>query len=142
MRHTTFGLHSSLGNQFLVFYFIHLYTWLLLRRFFPHQLFLLQGYPRPGGEHFQTQTGHRMYTNPSSLELSSENIYITTTTKRLRKRSLYAISLSGSCAEELSCQGSTGRPACTELRYACKRQSLEKDTCIKPKKEISPKQVG
>lgn len=101
---TTFGLHSSPGNQFLVFYFICLYTWLLLRRFFPHQLFLLQGYPRPGGECFQTQTGHRTYTNPSSLELSSENIYITTT-KRLKKRSLYAISLSGSSSEERSCQG-------------------------------------
>lgn len=51
----------------------------------PHQVFLLQGFLRPG-EHFQTQTGHRTSTNPNSLELSSENIYITTTTTKMKKK--------------------------------------------------------
>lgn len=52
------------------------------------------------------RTGHRISTNPSSLELSSENIYIPTTTKkRWRKRSLCLISLLGSWAEEKGLPG-------------------------------------
>lgn len=106
-----------------------------LQEVFPCQVFLLQGYPRPG-EHFQTQTGYRISTHHSSLELPSENIYITTTTKRWRKRSLCLISLLGSCLRKRGCQGSAGRPVCMELRYACERQSLKNDT--NPKRRSVP----
>lgn len=41
--------------------------------------------------------------------------------------------------EEKGLPGSTGRPVCMELRYACERQSLENNTYHKHKKEISPK---
>lgn len=85
-----------------------------------------------------------IYINPSSLELPSENIYITTTTtttKRWRKSSLGLISLLGSWMR-MVCQGSTGTPVCMELSYTCERQSLENNTTTNPKRRSVPSMWG